>query len=100
MRSAGFYLLQKGHKFAHEVAEDPSRQRVEGGGEGNAADQEDDVSSRQVCCREDKHHREGDVTAHVFCRFLRLTAMLSCDRAIILKGCSCWLRCKCNGAEY
>lgn len=65
MRSAGFYLLQKGHKFAHEVAEDPSRQRVEGGGEGDAADQEDDVSSSQVCCREDKHHTEGSVTAHV-----------------------------------
>lgn len=61
-----FYLLQKGHKFAHEVAEDPSRQRVEGGSEGDTADQEDDVGSGQVCCREDKHQTEGSVTAHVF----------------------------------
>lgn len=53
-----FYLLQKGHKFAHEVAEDPSRQRVEGGGEGDAANQEDDVSGGQVCCRDNIHHME------------------------------------------
>lgn len=66
MRYAGFYLLQKGHKFAHEVAKDPSRQRVESGGEGDAADQEDDVSSGQVRCGEDNHHTEGSVTAHVF----------------------------------
>lgn len=63
---SGFYLLQKGHKFAHEVAEDPSGQRVEGGGEGDAAHQEDDVRSGQVCCREDNHHMKGSVTAHVF----------------------------------
>lgn len=58
MRSAVFYLLEKGHKFAHKVAEDPSRQRVEGGGEGDAANQEDDVSGGQVCYRENKHHTE------------------------------------------
>lgn len=58
MRSAGFYLLQKGHKFAHKVAEDPSRQRVEGGSEGDATNQEDDVSSGQVCCRENNQHTE------------------------------------------
>lgn len=58
MRSAVFYLLEKGHKFAHEVAEDPSRQRIESGGEGDAANQEDDVSGGQVCCRENKHHTE------------------------------------------
>lgn len=62
-RSAGFYLLQKGHKFAHEVAEDPSGQRVEGGGEGDAAHQEDDVSGGQVGCREDNRHTQGSMTA-------------------------------------
>lgn len=61
-----FYLLQKGHKFAHEVAEDPSWQGVEGGSEGDTADQEDDVGSGQVCCGEDKHQTERSVTAHVF----------------------------------
>lgn len=51
-----YYLLQKGDKFAHEVAKDPSREGVKGGGEGDAAHQEDDVSGSQVCCtgRKDK----------------------------------------------
>lgn len=58
MRFAVSYLLEKGHKFAHEVAEDPPWQGVEGGGEGDAANQEDDVSGGQVCCRENKYHTE------------------------------------------
>lgn len=49
-----FYLLQKGNKFAHKVAKDPSRKRIEGGGEGDAAHQEDDIGGSQICCEERK----------------------------------------------
>lgn len=44
------YLLQKGDKFAHKIAKNPSWERVEGGSEGDAAHQEDDISGSQVCC--------------------------------------------------
>lgn len=47
-----FYLLQKGNKFAHKVAKDPSRKRIEGGSEGDAAHQEDDIGGSQICCKE------------------------------------------------
>lgn len=69
MRSAVFHLLEKGHKFAHEVSKDPSWQRVEGGGEGDAANQKDDVSGSQVCCRENKHHTE-EASLFTFYRWL------------------------------
>lgn len=46
------YLLQKGNKFAHKIAKNPSWERVEGGSEGDAAHQEDDISSSQICCNE------------------------------------------------
>lgn len=49
INDASFYLLQKGNKFAHEVAEDPSREGIERGGEGDAAHQKNDVSGSQVC---------------------------------------------------
>lgn len=49
-----FYLLQKGNKFAHKVAKDPSGKRIEGGSEGDAAHQEDDVGGGQICCKERK----------------------------------------------
>lgn len=47
-----FYLLKKGNKLAHEISKDPSRERIEGGSEGDTAHQEDDVSGGQVCCTE------------------------------------------------
>lgn len=45
------YLLKKSNKFAHEVTEDPPRQRVKGSSEWHTAHQEDDVCGSQVSCR-------------------------------------------------
>lgn len=64
------YLLQKGNKFAHKVAKDPSWERVEGGSEGDAAHQEDDISGSQICCKERKHHFHRSKNICMVCKCL------------------------------
>lgn len=58
------HLLEKGHRFAHEVPKDPAREGVEGGSEGHTAHQEDDVCGGQVCCTLRKTNRNGLSQTH------------------------------------
>ncbi|TNN67503.1 V-type proton ATPase proteolipid subunit [Liparis tanakae] len=78
------FTIRKGNKFAHEVAKYPPRERVEGGSEGDAAHQEDDVRGSQHDEGEEEGDQPGICEEGMLIFFLLLISPMSSQRDVCL----------------